>query len=428
MGYEQMMTDLQVVILCGGLGTRLRPLTESLPKPMAPVNGRPFLEHLMRQLSDQGLRRFTLLTGYLGETIRAHFGDGARWGWRIDYSHGPAEWDTGRRVHEVRTKLDPEFLLLYSDNFVQFNLPRLLALHRRQGTPISLLLSPKEKGNIRIAQDGTVLAYDKARKGKGFDYVEVGYMLVDRDRMLGDLGRCPGYPDINFSALLERYAANAGLSGLIVRDPYHSISDLHRLSLMERYLAPKKILLIDRDGTINVKAEPGQYIADWGSFQWEPHTRSAMKRLAAHGFEFIVITNQAGIARGMVSAESVQDIHSRMVEDLARDGVVVRAVYMSPHHWDENSFLRKPAPGMFFEAAREHLLRMDHCLYVGDDERDCVAAANAGCGMVYLSHQTQPLNLPEKPNPYLKSASLLDCVDSIIRQYHAWEVENDVHP
>lgn len=419
---------MQAVILCGGLGTRLRPLTENLPKPMAPVNGRPFLEHLLRQLSGQGVRRFTLLIGYLGQTIRDYFGDGARWGWEINYSHGPAEWDTGRRVHEARALLEPQFLLLYSDNFVQFNSPRLAALHVRQGTPVSLLLAPKEKGNIRIAPDGTVLAYDKARKGEGFHYVEVGYMLVERDRMLGDLGQCPGYPDINFSALLERYAAAGKLSGLIVRDPYHSISDLARLELMARYLAPNKIILIDRDGTINVKAEPGQYITQWSEFRWEPHTRAAMKRLAALGFEFIVITNQAGIARGMVSAESVQEIHQRMTQELAGDGITVRAVYMSPHHWNDNSFTRKPAPGMFFQAAQEHLVRLDHCLYIGDDERDCVAAANAGCGMVYLSTAAQPPALAEKPYPYFQSASLLECIDPIVRAYHAWEVEDDIHP
>ena len=132
----------QAVILCGGLGTRLRPLTDKLPKPMVPVNGKPFLHHLLMQLSEQGITRFVLLTGYLGETIHEYFGDGSPWGWSICYSHGPAAWDTGRRIWEAKALFDSRFLLLYSDNFVQFNLHRLQALQQKQNVPISLLLAP----------------------------------------------------------------------------------------------------------------------------------------------------------------------------------------------------------------------------------------------------------------------------------------------
>ena len=74
----------QAVVLCGGLGERLRPLTEHLPKPLAPVGGRPFLEYLICQLREQHLERVVLLTGYYGEMIRDYFGDGAGHGIQID--------------------------------------------------------------------------------------------------------------------------------------------------------------------------------------------------------------------------------------------------------------------------------------------------------------------------------------------------------
>ena len=76
-------------MLCGGLGTRLRPLTDNMPKPMAPVNGKPFLHHLIRQVRDQGLRQICLLTGYRGEMIREYFGAGEKLGVEIAYSSGP---------------------------------------------------------------------------------------------------------------------------------------------------------------------------------------------------------------------------------------------------------------------------------------------------------------------------------------------------
>ena len=413
---------IKAVILCGGLGTRLRPLTDTLPKPMTPVNGKPFLEHLLWQLASQGVRDFLLLTGYLADCIEDYFRDGSQWGWTIHYSRGPAEWDTGRRVYEAQKMLPDRFLLMYSDNFVQLNLRRLQALHEDRRTPISLLLSPKSGGNTRVTA-GTIDAYDRSRASKGLDYVEVGYMLVDRDEILKDLQAIHSFPDVSFSSLLERYAGSGKLSGLIVRDPYHSISDSTRLELTSKYLAPKKILLIDRDGTINKKAPPGEYITTWGDFKYIPDTHSAMVELSKVGFEFIVITNQAGIARGLVSEEALADIHNRMIDSLAEQGVTVRGVYVSPHHWNDNSFDRKPAPGMFFQASREHLIRLDHCLYVGDDERDCIAAANAGCGMVFLSNNSTKQAISEMPVPFMRSEKLSSLTDKIIEQYEAWHRE-----
>jgi D-glycero-D-manno-heptose 1,7-bisphosphate phosphatase len=390
---------------------------------MAPVNGKPFLEHLLWQLASQDVRDFLLLTGYLADCIEDYFRDGSQWGWTIHYSRGPAEWDTGRRVYEARKMLPERFLLMYSDNFVQFNLRRLRALHEDRRTPISLLLSPKSEGNIRVTA-GTIDAYDRSRTSKGLDYVEVGYMLVDRDEILRDLKAIASFPNISFSSLLERYAGSGKLSGLIIRDPYHSISDPARLELTSKYLAPKKILLIDRDGTINKKGPPGEYITTWGDFEYIPDTHSAMVELSKVGFEFIVITNQAGIARGLISEEAVADIHNRMVNSLAAQGVIVRDVYVSPHHWDANSFDRKPAPGMFFKAAREHLIRLDHCLYVGDDERDCIAAANAGCGMVYLANDTNSLAISEMPVPFIRVESLSTAVPKVVTQYKAWACQD----
>jgi len=372
-------------------------------------------------IRDQGVRRILLLTGYRGEMICRYFGAGEKLGVDIAYSCGPAEWDTGRRLWEARAQMERRFLLLYSDNFVQFNLSRLGRLHRQHGTPISLLLAPKERGNIRVSSAGKIEAYDKSRNGEGFDYVEVGYMLVERDRVLADFPDCAGFPDFNFSALLEKYARQAKIAGLVVRDPYHSISDMKRLQLMCEYLSSKKILLIDRDGTINRKASRGEYIMSWDRFEWVPETLEAMKNLAKDGFQFIIITNQAGIARKMIEPNELENIHKNMIDELAAQGVTVFRVYVSPHHWDEDSFTRKPAPGMFFQAAQEYCLRMDRCLYVGDDERDCIAAANAGCGMLYLSDNGEEPVLDEYPRPYFPAKSLLDCTGLIGQIYREWE-------
>jgi histidinol-phosphate phosphatase family protein len=411
----------QAVILCGGLGTRLRPLTDSLPKPMVMVNDRPFLHHLLDQLAIQGIYKFILLVGYLGEQITNYFGDGSRYGWSINYSVGPAEWDTGRRVWEARVQLDVQFLLLYSDNFVQFNLEKLVKLHQQLNTSISLLLAPKSKGNISVLEDGIIQAYDKTRNGIGFNFVEVGYMVVQRDEILKEFPRYSNFPNFSFSEVLKKLAQQQRIAGLVVHDAYHSISDPERLALMREYLRPKKILLIDRDGTINAKAPRGEYITNWGEFSWIPETLKAMMHLAKQGFKFIVITNQAGIARQMIAPEALEDIHRKMTSELNGLGVEVLKVYMCPDHWNDRSLMRKPAPGMFFQAALEFNLRMDRCLYVGDDERDCLAAASAGCGMVYLTDDDEPPKLEEIPTSLIVAKTLPDAVAHITETYENWE-------
>jgi len=416
-----MSTVDQAVVLCGGLGTRLRPLTNNLPKPMVMVNGLPFLHHLLMQLSEQGITRFVLLTGYLSEIISDYFGDGSDFGWTISYSMGPTEWDTGRRIWEARSQYDAHFLLLYSDNFVQFSLEKLKGLHKELDTPISLLLAPKVKGNIKVSEDGRIQAYDKTRNGVGFDYVEVGYMLIDSDQVLEVFSAFPEFPNFNFSALLQNFAQQQKIAGLIVHDSYHSISDPERLDLMSEYLKPKKILLLDRDGTINEKARKGEYISNWTQFKWVSQTREALVKLAAKGFKFIVITNQAGIARKMIEPEALENIHQRMVQELAGDGVEVLKIFMSPHHWDENSFMRKPAPGMFFQASKEFNLRMDRCLYIGDDEQDCAAAWNAGCGMVYLIEDMKIPILENYPKPFFYTQTLTEKIDEIDKAYSVWD-------
>ena len=107
-----MIIPEQAVILCGGLGTRLQPITNNLPKALAPVNGKPFITYILKQLAQQGIKRVVLLTGYLGHLIKDNIGSGSNFGLSITYSHAPAEWEPGERLLQARQHLDSLFFLL----------------------------------------------------------------------------------------------------------------------------------------------------------------------------------------------------------------------------------------------------------------------------------------------------------------------------
>jgi D-glycero-D-manno-heptose 1,7-bisphosphate phosphatase len=408
-----MTRPTQAVILCGGLGSRLRPFTDTMPKPMVPCNGKPFLWHLLQQLHEQGIDRFVLLTGYLAKKIESYFGDGKSWGWEILYSEGPVEWDTGKRIWEARKNMDDRFLLLYSDNFVPFPLDRVLMFHEQNQKPLTFMVAPKLPGNIALDESGIVERYDNSRSNDKLNYVEIGYMVVERDITLSFYER----PECSFSSVIKKMAAHHQIGGWIQQDTYHSISDPERWERVKEYLKPKKIILIDRDGVINEKAPRGQYISRWEDFKWISQTYEAMVLLAQEGFKFIIISNQAGIARRMIDPNELERIHFNMTEKFLESGIEILNTYVCPHHWDENCYCRKPKPGMFNQASEEWLLRLDKTLYIGDDPRDCQAAYSANCKAVAIGHPSEFKDLSDKEAPMHMCDNLTEAVPAILKYF-----------
>ena len=404
----------QAAILCGGLGTRLRPYTDNMPKPMISCDGKPFLWHIMRQLYELGISQFILLTGYLSEQIEEYFGNGDIWNWDIQYSKGLVDWDTGKRVWEARNKLDDIFLLLYSDNFAPFPLDRLYSLHKKNQTPLTFMVSPKNPGNISLDKSSFVQRYDNNRSGLDLDYVEIGYMIVERDKTLSFYEN----PECSFSSILQKMATQNQISAWVQKDSYHSISDPGRWKKTNEYLSPKKIILMDRDGVINKKAPRGEYICKWENFEWIEETRNAMRKLAKAGFKFIIISNQAGISRGIVDTDNLEQIHNNMKYELMHDGIEILDIYVCPHHWNDKCWCRKPNPGMLFEASKDYLFRLDKTLFIGDDPRDCQTAWNAGCSSIFIGENKALRKLKMRERPLLPVESMTDSLDTIKQFYY----------
>jgi histidinol-phosphate phosphatase family protein len=410
------MTIDQAVILCGGRGSRLRPDTDHLPKPMIPVNGVPFLEYLLEQLREQGIERVALLIGYRGQQIENYFGDGNRFGLAISYSRGSAEWETGRRIWEARDLLDSRFLLLYGDNFVPFNLTAALSFHLVRNPALTLLLAAKSKGNVSVDRRGSVIRYDPRRSEPGLDHVEIGYMIAERDEVLPLLTD----PDVSFSTVLQRLVSVSRVVGRVTGDHYHSVSDPQRWKLTEQYLRLKRIILIDREGTLNARPPVATYISRWEDFHWNVGALDGLMALADAGFSFALISNQAGIARGLLTQEQVDTINDRIAAELDKRGVKLLAAYVCPHHWDDNCECRKPAPGMFFRASREILLRLDRTIYIGDDPRDCQSAYNANTLGVYVGKPSELLSLSEPERPAHIAPTILAAVPWIKWRFECW--------
>jgi NDP-sugar pyrophosphorylase family protein len=131
---------MKAMILAAGLGTRLRPITETLPKPLVPVAGRPLIAYVLAQLRAGGVRDVVVNLHHLPEAVRAALGDGSRWGVRILYSEEPELLDTGGGVYQARAWLDEPFLVLNADSIHDVPLADLERFHRDRGGIATLVL------------------------------------------------------------------------------------------------------------------------------------------------------------------------------------------------------------------------------------------------------------------------------------------------
>lgn len=369
----------QAVILAGGVGSRLRPLTDTIPKPMVLVNNRPYLEHLIELLKSNGISEVLLLLGYLSEKVVDYFGDGSDFGIKIKYSIGDVSFETGKRIKDAEALIENLFLLMYCDNYWPLNLQRLIDLHERNQTAATVTVYTNKDGitrnNMCVDENGYVVKYDKSRTEKNLNGVDIGFFIIDKKIM--NL-----MPTKNFSfekEILFQLIENKQLSGYLTDHRYYSIGSLERIPKTERFLLPKKVIFLDRDGVINKKAPKAEYVKSWDEFEFLPDSIDAMKLLSQHGYKIFIITNQAGIARGKMTENDLKEIHSNLERELEKKNVKIEEVYYCPHGWDDGCECRKPKPGMLFQAAREHDLDLSKCVFIGDDERDQQAGDAAGC-------------------------------------------------
>ena len=154
-----------------------------------------------------------------------------------------------------------------------------------------------------------------------------------------------------------------------------STSEIAR-KISDVYFKPEiKAVFLDRDGTINA-THPG-YVRNPGQFKFQLGAVEAIKKLSKTDYKIIVITNQSGIAKAVVSENNLAEIHNKMISDLKRKGGRIDAVYYCPHFPDSGCGCRKPEIGMFLKAAKDFEINLSKSWMVGDEEKDVVAARMA---------------------------------------------------
>src|SRR2546425_4197028 len=141
-------------------------------------------------------------------------------------------------------------------------------------------------------------------------------------------------------------------------------------------------IFLDRDGVINENR--ADYVKSWSEFRFLPGSREAIAKLTQAGHRIIVCTNQAGIARGTISIETVEEIHRRLIASISDIGGKIEKVYYCPHDRDGDCSCRKPRPGMLLRARDELDINLHDAVFIGDSITDIRAGLAAGIHTVLV--------------------------------------------
>lgn len=365
------------VILAGGKGTRLAPVTNFLPKALVPINGLPILKHQIDQLQRIGFSKVIVLTGYLSSSIenfcKTHSGE-----LEVTCIETNSDWTPADRILDSEFIIGEEFLLIYCDNYVtnDADLKRIL----KSNSEITFLIEPRDNGNVELDMNGRAYYLAGARK-ESHKYVELGNIYVKSENFFDVLRNTRDLPKT-----LELFSQKLRCNYQIATEPIISLSNFENY---RKLLINRKIIILDRDGVLLEKMPARKYLTKFRDYVPIYDNWSVLREISQLGIDFIVATNQPGVATGQVSEVFLQQLHTKLMSELTSYGINVLSIYVCKHHWDEECNCRKPKPGMLIEAMKKFAIHSADTLYIGDEEKDLIAAAAAGIDYVIISREVE---------------------------------------
>jgi len=228
-----------VAILAGGLATRLRPVTEKIPKLLVEVAGEPFFSHQLRLLKAAGLTRLVLCVGHLGEQIVGRYGDGSRWGVQIDYSFdGDPLLGTGGALIRALPRLGEAFYVLYGDSYLPIDYRAVGEFFLQCGQPGLMTVFENcgryDRSNVWF-EDGAIRAYDKRTPRPQMQHIDFGLGLFRPAAFDG----CPRDAAVDLAEVQKSLVARHQLAGYEIRQRFYEIGSPAGLSELDQLLRPQ---------------------------------------------------------------------------------------------------------------------------------------------------------------------------------------------
>lgn len=360
------LADLTAIILAGGQGTRLRSVLADVPKVLAPLEGRPFLAWLLDQLAAAGLRRVVISTGYRAEEVRRTLGP--RHGpLELVYSPETTPLGTGGAL---RAALDlapgPTILALNGDSYCRADWAAFRRFHADHQAAGTLLLAEVPDtarfGRVDCDDAGLVTRFDEKQAAAGPGWINAGIYLLRRDL----IAAIPPAGPVSLERETFPACIGRGLHAFPGARQFLDIGTPESYAAARAFFG-RRVAVLDRDGTIIAERH---YLSDPAQVELLPGAAEGLRRLRAMGWGLVVVTNQSGVARGYFDLARVAEIHRRLEDLLAAEGVRLDGIYICPHLPDADCPCRKPRTGLIGQAAAELGFDPARAIVIGDKPCD----------------------------------------------------------
>ena len=226
---------MQVVILAGGLATRLRPLTEKIPKALIDINGDPFIHYQLNYLKKQGISNVVLCIGFLADQIQGYVGDGKKYGLTISYSlDGKELLGTGGAIKNAINYLDDNFFVMYGDSFLPVNFREIYQNYINENKNVMMTLLKNnnqwDRSNV-IFKNNKISLYDKNNLSPMMNYIDYGLSLFSKETFINMTIRKFDLADI-FNSL----SIDGNLGSFEIFERFYEIGSLAGISEFKEYV------------------------------------------------------------------------------------------------------------------------------------------------------------------------------------------------
>jgi N-acetyl-alpha-D-muramate 1-phosphate uridylyltransferase len=235
--------SLPVAILCGGMGTRLYPLTQDMPKSLVEVGGEPFLFHQLRLLRSAGTEKIVLCAGHHGELLRDYVGDGKCFGMSVNYSFdGPVLLGTAGAVRRALPLLGDEFLVVYGDSYLPCDYESVVHHLHVSGKQAVMTVFRNDgqwdTSNVELSDCGDIVTYDKKKQNPRMHHIDYGLGAFRAEAF----HRVPATEVFDLAELYRQLLTDGELSACPIEQRFYEVGSFDGIRELETYLSAKKAL------------------------------------------------------------------------------------------------------------------------------------------------------------------------------------------